>query len=327
MSSENKNRTIKIPENIDPIRLDKFLAGVDELGLSRSFIQNIIADGKVSVDGSVVDKKYKVRGGEKIDLVIPPPDKIDLAPENIPLEIVFEDENLAVVNKPPGLVVHPAPGNLKHTLVNALLYHFGKISSDEADIRPGIIHRLDKNTSGLLLVAKNDAIAGKLRQMMADRQISKAYQAIICGHMPDESGSIDLPVGRSIKDRKKMAVTHLASRQALTEYRVLEQFRYNEYVEVKLITGRTHQIRVHFSHLNRPVLGDGDYGGRSKWLKGIDPSARKAGKEIVESINRQALHAKSLAFTHPVTGKELSIDSHLPEDFKRVHEILRGKYR
>jgi 23S rRNA pseudouridine1911/1915/1917 synthase len=327
MSSENQERTISVPEKIDPVRLDKFLASLKELDLSRSYIQQVIADGLVRVDGGVVEKKYRLKGGETIEMVIRPPEKIDLSPENIPLDIVYDDEYLAVVNKVAGLVVHPAPGNLKHTLVNALLYHFGRISEDAADIRPGIVHRLDKNTSGLLLVAKSEVIARRLRRQMANRKITKVYHAVICGHAPENEGTIDLPIGRSIRDRRKMIVTRVASRDAVTHYRVLKRFRYNDYVEVRIETGRTHQIRVHLSHRNRPVLGDPDYGGRTKWLRMIDPSARRAGERLLETIDRQALHAKTLVFEHPETGKEMRIDSELPDDFTRLLRLLEKYYR
>jgi 23S rRNA pseudouridine1911/1915/1917 synthase len=327
MMSEGKRKTINVPSGIKPIRLDKFLASLDELDISRSFIQQMISDNLVVVDGKTVGKSFRLKGGETIDLIIPPPEKFDLTPEDIPLSIIYEDEHLAVVDKPAGLVVHPAPGNPKHTVVNALLYHFGNISEDDKDLRPGIIHRLDKGTSGLLLAAKNDTVARKLRRQLADRQITKIYQAVVCGHMPDRSGTINLPIGRSIKDRKKMTVTDIASREAITHYRVLESFRLVDLVEVEIKTGRTHQIRVHLSHLNRPVFGDPDYGGRSKWLSGIGPSARKSGKTLLEIVERQMLHAKTLAFTHPVTGKEMEITGDLPDDIEGLLSILRDKYR
>lgn len=327
MSGETEEKIVNVPGRIEPVRLDKYLASQANLDLSRSYLQSLISDGRVKVDGRLADKKLKLKGGELIELTVPPPVEIDLSPENIPLEIVFEDEYLTVINKPAGLVVHPAPGNLKHTLVNALIYHFGQISSEKNDIRPGIVHRLDKDTSGLLIVAKNDSVARKLREMMADRKITKIYNAIICGHMPEERGTIELPIGRSVKDRKKMAVTNISSREAVTHYHVLERFRHNDYIEVKIETGRTHQIRVHFAHFNHPILGDPDYGGKQKWLKGIDPSARKAGKAILELIARQALHARKLMFKHPITGKDLAIESDLPRDFVRVLEHLQEKFR
>jgi 23S rRNA pseudouridine1911/1915/1917 synthase len=258
---------------------------------------------------------------------IPPPETPDLAPEDIPLDIVYDDEYLAVVNKPAGLVVHPAPGNPNHTLVNALLHRFGQLATDADKDRPGIVHRLDKDTSGLLVVAKNDSVARRLRKQLADREIKKVYHTVVCGHMPEDSGTIDLPIGRSLKDRKKMIVTNVKSRTAITKYRVLDRFRINDLVEVHLVTGRTHQIRVHLSHISRPVLGDPDYGGRRKWLRGIGLSERKTGQALLRIIDRQALHALSLEFIHPVTEKKISVAGDLPEDMKQLIVVLKTKYR
>lgn len=320
-------KTVKVPDLIDPERLDKYLASLAELDLSRAFIQQIILDGLLSVDGKTVAKNYRLKGGETIELTIPPPEIPDLSPENIPLEIVFDDQYLAVINKPAGLVTHPAPGNPRHTLVNALLHHFGQLATDADQDRPGIIHRLDKDTSGLLLIAKNDSIARKLRQQLSDRRITKIYHAVICGHMPLESGVIDLPIGRSIKDRRKMIVTKVKSREAITRYKVIDRFRLNDLVEINLVTGRTHQIRVHLSHMHRPVLGDPDYGGRQKWIKGIDPSERNRAREILDLIDRQALHARSLKFQHPVTEKEISVAGNFPDDMVRLLDFLKKENR
>ena len=327
MSEKPSKQTIDVPAGTSAIRLDKYLAGLEDLDLSRSFIQQIITDGLILVNGQSANKSFKIKGGEKIELTIPEPEKPDLTPEDIPLDIVYEDKYLAVVNKPVGLVVHPAPGNPGHTLVNALLYRFGQISGDAGDIRPGIIHRLDKNTSGLLLVAKDDSTARKLRQQMADRQITKIYQAIVCGHMPNDADTIDLPIGRSMKDRKKMTVTHVASREAITRYKVLERFRFVDLVEAQLVTGRTHQLRVHFAHLNHPVLGDPDYGGRMKWVGGIDPSLRISAVSLLDMIDRQALHALRIEFIHPATGKKIEVTCDLAEDMAQLLEVLETKYR
>ncbi len=327
MIKQVQTRTVSVPTGIDPIRLDKFLASCDELDLSRAFIQQMISNEIVTVDGRVVTKNHKLKGGEQIVLHIPPPELPDLSPENIPLDIVYEDEYLAVVNKPAGLVVHPAPGNLDHTLVNALLFRFHELAPDDSaeGVRPGIIHRLDKNTSGLLIVAKDDKVARKVRQQLADREITKLYTAVVCGHMPETSGTIDFPIGRSIRDRKKMVVTNVRSREAITHYRVIEKFRLNELLEVRLETGRTHQIRVHMAHMNRPVLGDPDYGGRQRWLSGIMPQDRKLATGILALIDRQALHARSLIFMHPATGEEISVTSDLPEDMRNLIANLRAK--
>lgn len=327
MNTGYVTKTIVVPAGIDPVRVDKYLASLPDLDLSRAFIQHLIADGQVRIDGVAASKNRRLKGGETIHLHIPPPDLPDLVPEDIPLDIVYEDEHLAVVNKPAGLVVHPAPGNPRHTLVNALLYHFGHLSGDVEDLRPGIIHRLDKNTSGLLLVAKTDPVARKLRAQLADRKITKTYDAVICGHMPERGGTIDFPIGRSMKDRKKMIVTNLRSRPAVTGYRVRDRFRINELVEVDLVTGRTHQIRVHFSHINRPVLGDPDYGGRQKWLRGIAAPDRTMARTLLEMIDRQALHARALGFVHPVTGVGMTLTSDPPPDMARLIDFLGARCR
>lgn len=326
MEASARKITVVVPEHIDPLRLDKYLADQEELDLSRTSIQQIIAGGFLVVNGRTVNKNFKLKGGEKIELTVSPPPLPDLTPEDIPLDIVYEDQYLAIVNKPPGLVVHPAPGNPRHTLVNALLYRFGRISADETDIRPGVIHRLDKNTSGLLIVARDDSTARKLRAQMAERKITKIYQAVICGHMPETEATIDLPIGRSLKDRKKMTVTHVASREAITRYRVIERFRFVDLVEAHLVTGRTHQLRVHFAHLHRPILGDPDYGGRMKWIKGIDPSLRIPGRTLLKIIDRQALHAQTVRFDHPVTGTEVDVSAEPPEDMQKLINTLRTDY-
>ena len=323
MNQVREFKSITIPPDIEPQRLDKYLSLQPELDLSRSHIQKLIADGLVLVNGKEVSKSHELHGGEIIKLTTLPPAPINLTPENIPLDIVYEDEFLAIVNKPAGLVVHPAPGNPEHTLANALMYHLEHLSSATVDHRPGIIHRLDKGTSGLLVVAKSDPVARRLRDLFAERQVVKIYHGISCGHMPEDDGTIDLPLGRSIKDRKKMAVTHLHSREAITHYHVVERFRVNDLVEIRLETGRTHQIRVHFSHIHRPILGDPDYGGRIKWVKGIDPSQRRLANLLLELIPRQALHASRLEFDHPETGEKISVSGEMPDDLKKLLQFLR----
>jgi len=327
MTPGEKYISITVPQNIEPVRIDRFLTDSAELELSRSQIQQLITGGQVTVAGKAIGKNLKLSGGEIIELVVPPPRQVSIEAENIPLDIVFEDDFLAIINKPPGLVVHPAPGNPEHTLVNALLYHLGKLSSDPEKLRPGIIHRLDKDTSGLLLVAKDDDTARKLREQMAAREIEKTYLALVCGHLSDESGTIDLPIGRSLKDRKKMTVTNLHSRASVTHYRLKERFRTLDFVELKLETGRTHQIRVHFAHVNHPVFGDGDYGGRHKWIRGVDPSRRREAQKILDMIDRQALHAYRLELKHPQTGKPLMAECEPPDDFSELLKYLRENYR
>ncbi|MCK5125794.1 MAG: RluA family pseudouridine synthase [candidate division Zixibacteria bacterium] len=325
MNKPNDDKTYLVPELEEVIRLDKYLTGIPDLDISRTFVQTIIADGNVQVDGKTVSKKYKIRGGETINLSIPPPVLPDLTPENIPLDICYEDESLAVINKPAGLIVHPAPGNPNHTLANAVLYHFGNIDTGD-ETRPGIVHRLDKDTTGLIVIAKNDVVARNLQKQFSERTVIKIYHAIVCGNLPEESGTIDQPIGRSMKDRKKMAVTNVKSREAITHYKVLSRYRMNDYAEIKLETGRTHQIRVHLTHINRAVFGDDEYGGRKKWLKGIDPMVRRAGESLLRLIDRQALHAKSIEFTHPVSGEIISVSSDLPDDIKAVKRALDDRF-
>lgn len=322
MDTKKRISTLAIPAEAAAERLDRYLSTVSELELSRSQIQRLIDGSLVSVDGKAVSKNYRLRGGETVVVTIPPTETPEASPEDIPLNIIYEDDYLAVIDKPAGLVVHPAPGNPRHTLVNALLYHLKRVAPDETGLRPGIIHRLDKDTSGLLMVAKDEITARKLRRQLADRQVTKIYRAVICGHMPEREGEIDLPVGRSLKDRTKMTVTHLHSREAITRYAVVASYRLVDLVDVHLVTGRTHQIRVHFAHLNHPVFGDPEYGGRLSWLKGIDPSRRIEARRLLDLIGRQALHAGVLTFVHPATGKEMTFTSNPPEDMRRLLAYL-----
>lgn len=323
MAQSLETKNIIVEKLTESQRLDKYLASREDLELSRAYIQNLISSDNIRVNDKVVSKNQKLKGGETILIQIPPPETMDLTPANIPLEIIYDDEHLAVVNKPAGLVVHPGAGNRSDTMVNALLYHFKELSDRESIDRPGIIHRLDKDTSGLIVIAKDDLSARRLREQFAAREVEKIYHAFTCGHMPEKEGTIALPIGRSMRDRKKMTVTKVKSRNAITHYKVLERFRINDYVEIKLETGRTHQIRVHMAHFNRPVLGDPEYGGRQKWLKGIEPSHRKMGKYLLSLINRQALHAKSLEFIHPITNKKISVSSDLPDNMEQLLKYLQ----
>lgn len=285
-------------------RIDKFIS--DNIAeLTRSAVQNIIESEAVSVDGKAAAKNYKIRGGEKIIVNIPEPQPMDAVPENIPLEIVYEDNDLLVVNKPKGMVVHPAHGNYTGTLVNALLYHCGdSLSGINGVIRPGIVHRIDKNTSGLLIVAKNDAAHIHLAEQIKAHSFTREYEAIACGFFKESEGTIDAPIGRHKTDRKKMCVTAENSRNAVTHYSVLRQYGGYAHVRLRLETGRTHQIRVHLAYIGHSVLGDDVYG---KHYKGLDG---------------RCLHARKIGFIHPTTGKYLEFTSELPKYFSAVLDKL-----
>lgn len=285
-------------------RIDKFIS--DNIAeLTRSAVQNIIEAEAVAVDGRTAVKNYKIRGGEEIIVNIPEPQPMDAVPENIPLEIVYEDNDLLVVNKPKGMVVHPAHGNYTGTLVNALLYHCGdSLSGINGVIRPGIVHRIDKNTSGLLIVAKNDAAHIHLAAQIKAHSFTREYEAVACGYFKDSEGTIDAPIGRHKTDRKKMCVTAENSRNAVTHYSVVRQYGGYAHVRLRLETGRTHQIRVHLAYIGHPILGDDVYGRTYKGLDG------------------QCLHARKIGFIHPTTGEYLEFTSELPKYFSAVLDKL-----
>lgn len=314
---------VRAPQKASGQRIDLFLSQKD-LGLSRAFVQRLVREHKVLVAGKPVKPSYRMRGGEEIRIEIPPLERVSLEPEDIPLDIVYEDSDLLVVNKRAGMVVHPAVGNYSHTLVNALLFHCKDLSGINGILRPGIVHRLDKNTSGLLVVAKNDIAHLSLADQIKNRTLLREYQAITWGHMPSEEGTIQAPIGRALKDRKKMAVTRTGGRESLTQYKVLERFDLCELLSIRLKTGRTHQIRVHLSHLNHPVLGDPEYRGRQKWIKSIHDRERPFAQKLLNAIDRQALHAKKLGFVHPRSEQYKESDSDLPEDIESVLALLRG---
>lgn len=285
-------------------RIDKYISGNTE-NLTRSAIQNLIEKSKITVNGKSVSKNYKLRDGDNIEIEIPDPENLDVKPENIPLDIVYEDNDLLVVNKPKGMVVHPAHGNYNGTLVNALLYHCkDSLSGINGVIRPGIVHRIDKNTSGLLIVAKNDISHVKLSEQIKAHSFTREYEAIACGYFKDKSGTVDAPIGRHHTDRKKMCVTYENSKNAVTHYEVIKQYGGYAHVRLRLETGRTHQIRVHLSYINHPVLGDDVYG---KSYKGIDG---------------QCLHAKKIGFIHPTTGEYMEFISELPDYFQKILRII-----
>lgn len=299
---------INIDEKMQGTRIDVVLSVLFP-ERSRSYIQKQIESGGVTVNDAVCsEKKYKVSTGDAIVLVVPEPEEIKVEAENIPLEIVYEDECLLVVNKPQGMVVHPAPGNNTGTLVNAIMYHCGdRLSSINGVIRPGIVHRIDKDTSGLLMVAKSDDAHRSLAKQLAEHTITRIYQAIVYHNFAEDQGTIDAPIGRDMKNRLRQAVAGSNAKRAVTHYRVLERFGAFTRIEVRLETGRTHQIRVHMAYEKHPLLGDILYGPKKKTL----------------GAERQMLHAKVLGFSHPRTGAYMEFDSPLPEDFSQVLEKLR----
>lgn len=305
-------------------RLDLFLAGKD-FGLSRSRIQGLIKEGRVLVENKKVKSHYKIKGDEKVSIQVPPPERLSLEPQDIPLDIVYEDKDLLVVNKKAGMVVHPAAGNYSGTLVNALLFHCKDLSGINGVLRPGIVHRLDKNTSGLLVVAKNDFVHKGLVAQLKERSLTREYAAFCWGNLPETEGIIEAHIGRSVKDRKKMTVVRQKGREAITEYQVLERFQLGDYLRIKLKTGRTHQIRVHFLYLNHPLMGDPEYGGRKKHLGMIKESLKAQANQALKLIDRQALHAKKIGFVHPRSEKYMEFESELPEDMKKILEFLRKK--
>ncbi len=278
--------------------------------ITRSAAQKLIANGDVVVNDEAVSKNYKCKSGDIIKVTIPEPVLLDIKPENIPLDIVYEDDDLLVVNKPKGMVVHPAPGNADGTLVNALMFHCSdSLSGINGVIRPGIVHRIDKDTSGLLIVAKNDAAHLHLAEQIKEHSFTRRYRAVVHGNIKDDEGTVDAPIGRNPKDRKKMAVTTENSRNAVTHYKVLERFGSFTYIECQLETGRTHQIRVHMAYKGHPVAGDPVYGPRN----------------TPTEMNGQCLHAGLIGFIHPRTGEYLQFEAPLPDYFEKFLRKLRDK--
>lgn len=308
------------------LRIDKFLSDRLE-NTSRTRIQTAANAGNILVNNNPVKPNYKVKPGDIVQVVLPTPSReIELIPENIPLNIVYEDDDVLVVNKEPGMVVHPAYGNYTGTLVNALMWHFRDLPLfNTGESRPGLVHRLDKNTSGILVIAKNEFALNRLSKQFFDRTTDRRYNALVWGTPDPLEGTITGNVGRNIKNRKIMQVFKDGSegKTAITHYKVIEDLGYISLIECKLETGRTHQIRVHFSHIKHPLFNDEEYGG-DQILKGTTfTKYQQFIKNCFKILPRQALHAKSLAFDHPVTGKRLSFDSDLPDDMQQVIEKWR----
>ena len=282
-------------------RLDKFISESSNGDITRSGAVKLIESGSCLVNGKAEGKNYKLRIGDEVSVIIPEPEEIEILPEDIPLDIVYEDEHLLVVNKPKGMVVHPAPGHYSGTLVNALMYHCrDSLSGINGEIRPGIVHRIDKDTSGLLIVAKNDTAHNGLAAQIKEHSFTREYEAVVNGSVK-EDGTVDAPIGRHKTDRKKMCVTTENSRNATTHYYVIRNYGNYTHLRLRLETGRTHQIRVHMAYIGHSVVGDEVYGnGKPKWLMG------------------QCLHARKIGFIHPVSGEYLEFDSPLPEYFTKL---------
>ena len=289
-------------------RIDAWLAANLE-DVTRSGAQRLLEEGKVTKDGKALAKNYKLTGCEILEVSLPDPEPVDVVPQNIPLDIVFEDSDVIVVNKPKGLVVHPAPGHPDGTLVNALLYHCGdSLSGIGGELRPGIVHRIDRDTSGLIIAAKNDFSHQRLAAQLQDHTLARIYHCIVTGNLREDSGTVDAPIGRHHTDRKKMAVV-ADGRNAVTHWRVLERYQGFTYVECRLETGRTHQIRVHMAHTGHPILGDTVYGN----------------KKPVSGLQGQCLHAVGLQFIHPRTEELVELHCGLSEEFEAQLKKLRAK--
>ena len=307
MSSEEKY-TFIIDDESKGTRIDWVLSLLLAES-SRSYIQNLSEKGNVTVDGKACTaKNFKVSPGQQVELLMPEPEILSVEPEDIPLDIVYEDEDVLVVNKPRGMVVHPAVGNYTGTLVNAILYHCGeRLSSINGVVRPGIVHRIDKDTSGLLMIAKNNMAHESLSVQLAEHSITRRYTALVYHNLAKDEGTVDAPIGRDPKNRLQMAVTQLNSKRAVTHWTVLERFGKYTLIEAKLETGRTHQIRVHMSHIKHPLVGDMVYGPKKQPL----------------TEDGQMLHARVLGFVHPRTGEYMEFERPLPEEFEQVLRKVR----
>ena len=300
---------IELLSDAEDIRIDKWLSNKFE-GYSRTYIQKLINNNLVTVNEQIVKRDYKLKIGNKISIIIPEDTKLEITPEKINLNIIYEDNAILVINKPKGMVVHPAYGNYTGTLVNALMNYCGNDLSDiNGVIRPGIVHRLDKDTSGVLVVAKNNKAHKELSEALKNHKVKKVYVALVNGVINENSGTIDLPIGRHPANRKKMAVNIGNGKEAVTSFKVIERFADATYMELMIKTGRTHQIRVHLSYIGHPVIGDKIYGG-----KNINRNYEIAG---------HALHAKVLGLIHPITGDYMEFEADIPEDFDKLLTSLR----
>lgn len=297
---------LEITENQAGERIDRFLA--DSQDLTRSFLQKILKEGEVIVNGKSVKANYKLRKGDRIEFEIPEAVEPDIIAEDIPLSILYEDADVLVVDKPKGMVVHPAAGHYSRTLVNAVMYHCkGELSGINGVLRPGIVHRIDRDTTGSIIICKNDMAHNEIARQLKEHSINRRYRAIVTGVLKDEEGTIEGAIGRDKKDRKKMAIT-ADGKPAVTHYRVLQRFKHYTYVECVLETGRTHQIRVHMASIGHPLLGDEVYGRRSDKYK----------------CEGQCLHAMTLGFHHPRTGEYIEVNAPLPPYFEHLLAVLES---
>ncbi len=303
-----KNIELRVDKENEGERLDKFLS-LNINNMTRSMIQNLIKNEAVKVNSKISNKNYRLKENDILYINIPDPVKYEVKAENIPLDIIYEDEDLLVVNKRKGMVVHPAAGNYSGTLVNALMYHCGdSLSGINGVIRPGIVHRIDKNTSGLLMVAKNDFSHKILAEQIKEHSFKREYSAVVYGKMKQVYGKIDAPIGRHPIDRKRMAVTEKNSKCAVTYYKVFEELNGFTHLRLRLETGRTHQIRVHMSYIGHPVAGDEVYGP----------------KKVISELNGQCLHARIIGFNHPRDGRYMEFESDLPDYFKKFINKIRN---
>lgn len=305
--SENGLQRLTVSPEEAGVRIDKYLT--EQLpDITRSYLQKLLKDGSVQMNGKPVKASTKTAVGAVIELTIPEPEEPEILPEDIPFDILYEDSDVILINKPKDMVVHPAAGHYTGTLVNALMYHCkGDLSGINGVLRPGIVHRIDKDTTGVLIVCKNDKAHNALAEQLKEHSITRKYRAIVCGNLKEDEGTVDAPLGRHPQDRKKMAIVRTGGKRAVTHYRVLERFGNYTYIECQLETGRTHQIRVHMASLGHPLLGDEVYGRVKSPFK----------------LEGQTLHAMVLGFIHPTTGEYMEFEAPLPEYFEKLLEKLR----
>lgn len=300
---------MEITPEMEGERIDKCISNYLE-SLSRSYIQKIIKDGKAYVNDAVVKANYKVKVDDKVQFEIPDCEEPDIPPQDIPLDILYEDKDILIVNKPKDIVVHPAPGHYEGTLVNAIMFHCkDELSGINGVLRPGIVHRIDKDTTGSIIICKNDEAHRKIAQQLKEHSITRKYRAIVYGRIMEEEGTVNAPIGRHPTDRKKMAINEKNGKPAVTHYKVLERFDKYTYIECQLETGRTHQIRVHMTSIGHPLLGDEVYGNAKCPFK----------------LEGQTLHAMTIGFIHPTTGEYVEYEAPLPEYFEHLLQILRTK--